>query len=287
MKLIIHADDFGMTKSINDAIIELCKLGTLSSTSIMANMPYSHEAKALLAIDKVSLGLHATFTQGKPISNPSKVSSLLDKEGFFLDYNAMISHHKNGNIKTNEVLFELENQYNLLREIIGNQLVFVDSHHSIHNKLSSFTKAYCQFGIKAGINAVRTRQMHYIHSNKSKTMIIEPSIMSINKFGLRKVAINYLYKRSAYKLSKVFKIPDGMLVDDRPGALQLFTDLANANEIIHYNKVLYAVAHPAVNLKEIQDSNLNQERLDEYNYLKSDIFQDFVRRNPLTNFKFI
>lgn len=287
MNLIIHADDFGMTKSINDAIIELCQLGTLSSTSIMANMPYSHEAKTLLSIDSISLGLHATFTQGKPITQPNKVSSLLDNEGLFLNYNSMVSRHRKGQIKSQEVLIELENQYLLLREIIGDQLIFVDSHHSIHNKLSAFTQAYCQFGAKYEVNAVRTRQMHYLSTIGSKTLLFEPSIMNINKFGVRKVAVNYLYKRAASKLAKVYSLPDGMLVDDRPGALHIFSELANAIEIIHNSKVLYTVAHPATNLHEIHDSNLNQERLDEYNFLRSKVFQNFVRKNPLINFKLI
>lgn len=40
MKLIINADDFGMTKSVNKAVAELAQLGTLTSTTVMVNMPY-------------------------------------------------------------------------------------------------------------------------------------------------------------------------------------------------------------------------------------------------------
>jgi len=37
MKLIINADDFGLSKSISDGIIEGIKFGYITSTSVMAN----------------------------------------------------------------------------------------------------------------------------------------------------------------------------------------------------------------------------------------------------------
>ena len=40
MKLIINADDFGLSKSITDGIVEGIKFGSITSTSIMVNMPY-------------------------------------------------------------------------------------------------------------------------------------------------------------------------------------------------------------------------------------------------------
>ena len=53
MKIIINADDFGMTKSVNEAIIELLSIGSISSTSVMVNMEYASEAKQLLDIDNI------------------------------------------------------------------------------------------------------------------------------------------------------------------------------------------------------------------------------------------
>ncbi len=48
MKLIINADDFGMTKSINYGIIDAFKDGTISSTSMMMNMPGVDHAISLM-----------------------------------------------------------------------------------------------------------------------------------------------------------------------------------------------------------------------------------------------
>lgn len=41
MKLIINADDFGLSKSISDGIIERIIDGYITSTSIMVNMAYA------------------------------------------------------------------------------------------------------------------------------------------------------------------------------------------------------------------------------------------------------
>lgn len=44
MKLIINADDFGLSKSINDGIISGIKKGCITSTSIMVNMDFAKDA---------------------------------------------------------------------------------------------------------------------------------------------------------------------------------------------------------------------------------------------------
>lgn len=41
MKIIINADDFGMSKSITDGIIYGIKKGFITSTSIIANLEYT------------------------------------------------------------------------------------------------------------------------------------------------------------------------------------------------------------------------------------------------------
>ena len=63
MKLIINADDFGLSKSITDGIIEGIKGGYITSTSLMVNMPF-----AKYAIDEAvkkninCIGLHVNLT---------------------------------------------------------------------------------------------------------------------------------------------------------------------------------------------------------------------------------
>lgn len=68
MKLIINADDFGLSKSITDGIIDGIKEGVLTSTSIMANMDFAEYAVKRAIEEKIDcVGLHVNLTVGKPI----------------------------------------------------------------------------------------------------------------------------------------------------------------------------------------------------------------------------
>lgn len=81
MKLIINADDFGLSKSISDGIILGIKEGYITSTSIMANMPFAEYAvKKAVEYGIGCIGLHINLTVGKPII---KNSNLADNEGVF------------------------------------------------------------------------------------------------------------------------------------------------------------------------------------------------------------
>jgi predicted glycoside hydrolase/deacetylase ChbG (UPF0249 family) len=61
--LIVNADDFGASRGINRAIIELHQLGVLTSTSLMIGMPAArHAAHMARASPQLGVGLHVTLT---------------------------------------------------------------------------------------------------------------------------------------------------------------------------------------------------------------------------------
>ena len=83
-KLIVNADDFGLTNGVNRAIIEGHTRGAITSATLMANMP-AFDAAVRLAKDHPSLGvgLHFNITQGRPVADASRVGSLIDDSGEF------------------------------------------------------------------------------------------------------------------------------------------------------------------------------------------------------------
>lgn len=82
MRLIINADDFGLSKSISDGIIEGIKNGYITSTSVMANMEYAEYAIQEAVKNNIScIGLHINLTVGKPIIENN---NLIDNNGVFL-----------------------------------------------------------------------------------------------------------------------------------------------------------------------------------------------------------
>ena len=92
MKLIINADDFGLSKSISDGIIEGIKDGCITSTSVMANMDSAEYAiKEAVKNNIDCIGLHINFTVGKPIINNK---NLVDNNGVFLYNRIQIENPK-------------------------------------------------------------------------------------------------------------------------------------------------------------------------------------------------
>lgn len=125
MKLIINADDFGLSESVNNGIIECFQAGLVKSTTIMMNQKGVEHAIDLYKQGLVpEIGLHFTVTSGKPLSPPEEVPSLVDDCGHFIDKVKLTEH----DVNEAEVYKELLAQYNAALEA-GLDINHIDSHH--------------------------------------------------------------------------------------------------------------------------------------------------------------
>ena len=68
--IVVNADDFGMSRQTNEAILQAFEKGLISSTTIMANMPAFEEACQLARQHHLQrrIGLHLNVTEGKPLT---------------------------------------------------------------------------------------------------------------------------------------------------------------------------------------------------------------------------
>jgi predicted glycoside hydrolase/deacetylase ChbG (UPF0249 family) len=81
-RLIINADDFGLTPGINRAILELNRAGVLTSATLMANGPAFADALDLVrSAPNLGVGCHLVFVDGTPISPPEAIPTLLSADG--------------------------------------------------------------------------------------------------------------------------------------------------------------------------------------------------------------
>ena len=81
-RLILNADDFGLTPGINRAIAELHTAGALTSATLMANGPAFDDAVTIArAHPTLGIGCHIVLTDGTPLSHPDTIPTLLGGDG--------------------------------------------------------------------------------------------------------------------------------------------------------------------------------------------------------------
>jgi hopanoid biosynthesis associated protein HpnK len=85
-RLIVNADDFGRSPSINAAVTRAHREGILASASLMVNEPASAEAVALARENPaLGVGLHLTLLCGRSALPPEQIPGLVDSRGEFSD----------------------------------------------------------------------------------------------------------------------------------------------------------------------------------------------------------
>ena len=77
-RLIVNADDFGLTTGVNRGIIESHQNGIVTSTTLMACSRRFTEAAILTKnLPRLSIGCHVVLVDGEPTADFAKISSLV------------------------------------------------------------------------------------------------------------------------------------------------------------------------------------------------------------------
>ena len=77
-RLIVNADDFGLTHGVNRGIADLYRAGALSSATLMANGAAFEDAVALTKqLPELGVGCHVVLVDGDPLSSPTQIRTLL------------------------------------------------------------------------------------------------------------------------------------------------------------------------------------------------------------------
>ncbi|MDR0705109.1 MAG: ChbG/HpnK family deacetylase [Planctomycetaceae bacterium] len=135
--LIITADDLGFSVSRNTAILEAVQFGSVSSASLMVNMPEAENA--CLAVRKYTpqlrVGLHFTLTSGRPVAAPQHIPLLIDANGLFRRHFLSLW----SNVARPEFLEQVQIEFNAQLQLMNEfekrykiQTDHLDSHQHIH-----------------------------------------------------------------------------------------------------------------------------------------------------------
>lgn len=85
-QLIINGDDFGLSSSVNQAIIQAHQEGILTSTSLMVTGSAFAEAVALAKQNsRLGVGLHLTLVCGRSQLSYREIPHLVNEQGHFLN----------------------------------------------------------------------------------------------------------------------------------------------------------------------------------------------------------
>lgn len=83
-RLIVSADDFGLSTGVNAGIVRAHRDGVLTNASLMVNGAAFEEAVELArAQPSLSVGLHLVLVQGRATLPPSRIPGLVDDAGMF------------------------------------------------------------------------------------------------------------------------------------------------------------------------------------------------------------
>lgn len=131
--LILNADDFGLTPGINEGIVQAHREGILTSTTLMANAPAFDDAvRRAKENPLLGVGVHLVLIDGRPVSPPEEVPSLVDDNGRLPQSLAnFVARVTSRAIRREHIETELRSQIEKIRSA-GINPTHVDSHKHTH-----------------------------------------------------------------------------------------------------------------------------------------------------------
>jgi hopanoid biosynthesis associated protein HpnK len=156
-RLIVNADDFGLTAGVNRAIAELHAAGVLTSTSLMARAQASDEAIEIArSIPTLGVGCHVVLVDGEPTLPPRQIPSLVDPRTGTLHatLTAFLPRLFTGRIRLAEIEAETRAQIEFLQSK-GLHLTHIDTHKHTH-MFPAVLRHVLRAARACGIRAVRS-----------------------------------------------------------------------------------------------------------------------------------
>ncbi len=83
-RLVVNADDLGLTTAVNDGIFDAHRHGILTSASLFPNAPATADAiERVRSVRSLGVGVHLTLVDGVPVLPPASIPTLVEGDGRF------------------------------------------------------------------------------------------------------------------------------------------------------------------------------------------------------------
>lgn len=207
MKLIINADDYGWDDDANSAILQLCREEKLHGVSIMANWVNKEALQGIVIFQPlVRLGIHVVLNEGKPLSVPDQIPSLVNREGNFYSSYQLWAKYLLGLVKKEHLRREIVAQVNFLKQG-GVRLFHADSHQHIH-QYPFLGKTILEVLKNEGIQSVRNCQPLETNDFRRRVLALFSwfSQKSLRDFKRNDLLITYLATNSHFQKQDLLDI---------------------------------------------------------------------------------
>ena len=271
-QLIVTADDYGMSKGVNEAIDAGISCGLITSTNVMTNMEYYREAEKLCKLP-VSVGIHWTISAGKSVLPPSEIPSLVDSDGNFYSYGALRSRYRKGLIADADIVKELKAQYNRFVEVCG-EPDYWNTHQNTHVDFRIF-QLFVDTAKKLGIYKMRSHQRVYVPgSSNSRKMSLKWRLLEPIKSRMLNSWLNNARRKG-------MNFPEGVVVCLNKNDLG---DLGYVFSHIKWQEKQLAeyVIHPATVNDSPYFGKIVDQRIREWKQFTAEETHEFLENNAIS-----
>lgn len=208
-RVIINADDLGISKGTNQAIIKAYKDGILTSASLMANMPgYEDAVKNVIPNHPgLGIGIHLSLTIGKSVLPPSKIPLLVEESGYFknsfFQFYQLIRENRNALLQIHD---ELDAQ---IAKIYSEKVEIdhINSQHHVH-MIPPIFDVVVNLSMKYGCKQLRLSEEAFVFDRRFPLGYYVTPL--INGNWIKKTVLSRFAKRNKQKLAG-FQITDYFL----------------------------------------------------------------------------
>jgi predicted glycoside hydrolase/deacetylase ChbG (UPF0249 family) len=182
-RVVITADDFGLSPQVDTGILEAFRRGVVRSTALLVNFPDVRESVVRLRdAPGLEVGIHLNLTAGPPVLKSQNVRSLVRADGNFHDFTTFFGRVSLGRINWDEVFSEWDAQINLGISL-GCQFTFLTSHQHVH-MVPAAAQVIARLARKFGVGAVRLsafRLRDMLRPLRLKALALAPVVPSVRR----------------------------------------------------------------------------------------------------------
>lgn len=155
LRLIVNADDFGLTSGVNRAILEAHHGGIVTSSTLMPTGPSFQEAMAMAwSTPSLGVGCHITLVDGTSVLEHAKAHTLVVKDSRFREsFSSFAAASCLGRLSAGEIENEATAQIRKL-QAAGIRVTHFDTHKHVH-LFPRVLKPLLRAAKACGVSAVR------------------------------------------------------------------------------------------------------------------------------------